>query len=92
MHNIESFIRNDAFTMTCFNLKFNTVTVAENSENIVLVPFQIEWSTYLNESQRYNAIFNEDHQRMMLLRQLSSAYQYVPIISRFLYCCQFHVE
>ena len=42
MHNIESFIRNDAFTMTCFNLKFNTVTVAENSENIVLVPFQIE--------------------------------------------------
>ena len=42
MHNIESFIRNDAFTITYFNSKFNTVTVAGNSENLVLVPFKIE--------------------------------------------------
>jgi len=42
MHNIESFICTDAFTMTYFNLKFNTVTVAEISENLVLVPFKIE--------------------------------------------------
>jgi len=42
MHNIVSFTHNNAFTMTYFNSKFNTVTVAENSENLVLVPLEIE--------------------------------------------------
>ena len=62
-----------------------------NSENIVLVPFQIEWLTYMNGSQGLNATFDaeifsewccyDSHQRTNMFPSY--------LVS---YICQCHVE